>query len=335
MSIFLTLFTYWIVPVLFLGACLIFLLRRRWNWRRAGLYGLSAFVSFLLLGAYSILQSRSSTAGIGFLFLPIMALVPGGLGFLLGKIHTDYLERRREDSPAWMHRIAMIVLSVLIAAPFIWQAKALNDTVAKNKARDIEHARQSEIIKKNYKELAALLAQNPGREAEVLRQKMRAAKDRTELLPIADNRFATPEMLEELSRSNVLGVVLTVVRNRNTSVNTLERVYKTHTYPFYFYVALSANPKTPDYILRELYENRHKNGGIALRMAKNPKLPKDLMDRLTDEPNKYVLRNILDRPDTTCTQVARVIETIGRLEDRNSGWLMDKAEKKARSCIQP
>lgn len=307
---------------------------RKLKWRRASLYGILAFGFFLLLGGYSILQSRSSTAGIGFIFLPIIALLPGGIGFVLGKIHTEYLHRKKNNKPVAIQKSSLIIFSLLVIVPFIWQVSALFNTISKNNSRDIEAARQREAIKNNIRKLDNLLSESPGREEDILKEKASKTEDRTELIPIAKNKHASSEILNKLSRSANFGVVLSVARNRNTAENTLEWIYKNHTYPPYFYADLSSNPNTPKKILRELYEKRSQNTGIALQLARNPKLPEDVLNKLTNEPRKYVLRDILDRSNITCEQVDMVANTIKILQETDINWLFDKSENSMKSCIQ-
>lgn len=324
---------FWIGPLLFIVLTAYLSLRRSIAWRRAGLYGLLAFSLFLLLGTYSILQSRSSTAGIGFIFLPIMALVPGLIGIALGKAHRTYLQARQAQPPAGSRR-NMIMLGVLLLLPFVWQVYATLDTVSRNKARDVESARQTAAIKENTQVLASLLSVSPGKESDILNQKAAQTTDRVMLIPIAASHFASAELLETLSRSTDFGVVLSVVRNKNTASKTLEWVYKNHRYPPYFYMDLSGNPNTPDAILHELYGKRAENSGIAMRLASNPSLPNNILTKLMLERDKYVLRNILDRPQLTCAQVSNVASSINAMHVNDVGWLTDKARGRMQNCTK-
>lgn len=326
---------FWVVPCLFVIACIILLLKNKLKWMRSSIYGILAFGLFFLLGSYSILESRSSTAGIGFVFLPIIALLPGCIGFLLGKIHTDYLLQKKNNETIASQKISLIILSLLVIAPFIWQGNVMVNTILKNNASDIESARQSEAIKHYTKTLDRLLSGNPGKEKDILSELASKTEDRTKLIPIANNKHASAELLDKLSRSSDLGVVLYVVRNRNTVETTLNWIYKNHTYPFYFYAALSSNPNTPPAILRELYEKRIENTGIARQLAANPKLQEDILNKLTSEPGKYVLRNILNRPDLTCEQSRQAANTIKSLKETDVSWLREKTKNRMKNCIQP
>lgn len=320
------------IPILFVVTCIIFLFKPKSKWKRASLYGILAFGLFFLISGYSILQSRSSTAGIGFIFLPIIALLPASIGFFLGKTHTEYLWRKQNNTSRSIQRVGLIILPVLLILPFIWQMSVLQNTISKNNSRDIESARQREAIKSNTKKLDLLLSKNHGREAVILMEKAGATEDRTELIPIANNKYTSAETLNKLSRSTDRGVVLSAVRNRNVAESTLEWVYKNYANTSYFYADLSFNPKTPKEILRELYDKRLQNTGIARQLARNPKLPEDVLNDLVSEPRKYVLRNILDRPDINCKQVNKVLITIEEQKGTNIYSLKGMANAKLKEC---
>lgn len=322
------------LSALFVVACIILLLSRKSEWKRSSLYGILAFGSFLFFGSYSILQSRSSTAGLGFIFLPIIALIPGGSGLILGKIHTEYFRRKQRNKPLAIHRSGLIIFSLFILMPFIWQANVLLNTISKNNLCDIEVARQRVAIENNINKLKMLLSENPGREVDILKEKAGETEDRVELIPIAKNKHASSEILNELSRSADIGIVLTVVGNQNTSEKTLEWLYINHTNPTAVYPSLSSNPKTPKKILRELYEKRHQYTLIAWQLARNPELPEDILNKLVNEPRGRVLLHILGRSDITCEQVEKVINTLEKLKDTDISWLIDLSEKRMESCIQ-
>lgn len=334
MNAVLGIFSGWILSALFVVACIIMLLSRKSEWNRLSLYGILAFGSFLFFGSYSILQSRSSTAGLGFIFLPIIALIPGGIGLILGKIHTEYFRQKQRNKPLAIHRSGLIIFSLLILMPFIWQANVLLNTISKNNLRDIEVARQRVAIENNINKLKKLLSENPGREVDILKEKADETEDRVELIPIAKNEHASSEILNELSRSADIGIVLTVVGNQNTSEKTLEWLYINNTYPAAVYPSLSSNPKTPKKILRELYEKRHQYTLIAWQLARNPELPEDILNKLVNEPRGRVLLHILGRSDITCEQVKKVINTLEKLKDTDISWLIDLSEKRMESCIQ-
>lgn len=324
-----------LLPFVLILACVIVVFKRGSKWKRAAAYALIAFGIFILFGGYSILQSRSSTAGIGFLFLPIVSLLPGAIGFALGKFHTDYRLKKQNGIPVVLQKVVMIVLSVLIIVPFAWQANQLEETITKNNASDKENTRQREAIKSYTQSLKQLLSENPGREAQILEDKASQSDDRTKLIPIAQNKYASPVLLNKLSQSEDYGVVLSVVRNRNTEPETLEWIYNNHSYPAYFYNGLAANPITPLYIVREIYNMRQQNTGIVLSLARNPSLPDEILVQLINEPNKHLLRRLLDRTHIRCAHLDLIWESINKIKDSDISRVVKKLENKRETCIQP
>ena len=325
----------WATPLLLVVVCITLLFTPEGNYKRASFYSLLAFFLFLLFSAYSILEVRSSTAAIGFIFLPMIAMLPMAGGFVLGYLHTRYLYKKQNGHASFGLKLSLMILSALLLLPFIWQAHELSETIAKNTSRDNEALRQREAIKDNNDRLELALSRNPGKEVAILKQRINETQDRTQLIPIAKNSYASPEILEQLSYSSDLGVVLSVVRNDRVTQETLLRIYHEHNYPAYFYVDLSKNKKTPADILRQLYEQRSLNSGITRNLARNPQLPQDLLNHLIIEPDKHVLKNILERADITCQQIEKALVTINRLQADNIAGLINKAESKMKKCLDP
>src|SRR5256885_16481298 len=74
------------LPIAFLIALLILSVRGSW---RAALEGAAFFALALIAGAWAITRSRPSTAGIGFLFLPLLPTIVGLLGLASGVARTS------------------------------------------------------------------------------------------------------------------------------------------------------------------------------------------------------------------------------------------------------
>lgn len=332
MTVISALFPYMILPALFLIVCTALILIPKMKYRRAGFYGLLAFFASFFLGAYTIFQSRGSTSGIGFIFLPLIALLPGITGFILGKVNAAFLRKNKNNDPAGLLKTALIILSLLLVAPYVAQTYALMNVFTKNKASDVKAAEHKKLLTQNFRKIKRLVSENPGREKQLLESLAKDTRDRTLLIPIAKSNFASPELLDRLSKSTDLGIVLTVVKNRNTTVETLVWVHKNHSYPSYFYSTLALNPKTPPEILHELYEKRDQNRGIPLGLARNVNVPKEILEKLLSVRDKYLMRDILKRPDLTCEQLEKVNETIGAIEDGRPDWLNDLSNQKTKTC---
>ncbi len=276
----LSLLPFWIVPGLFLLTCLVLAaVDPGGRWRRPALYGLYGYVASFVVGTLGIMESRSSTAGLGFIFLPLVALVPGLLGAVLGQLGARRPPGPRERTRAF--GVALAALGILGVLGF--QAVGWYRTAALNATRDAAARRDQEAIRANTDSLERLLAQHPGDEARLITERAAATNDRTQLIPLARSRFAPPQVLDRLARSPDLGVALSAVRNPDTSAATLVWVYRHHPYSDYFLSTLASHLNTPPEILTELYDKRDQNLGIATGLARNPQTPDAIRERLARE----------------------------------------------------
>ena len=75
------LFSVLILPLAFVAVLIQLLLKKRY---RGLLLGLALFVATVLVGLWAVLQSRSSTAVIGILFLPSYGIFAAGMDWLAG-----------------------------------------------------------------------------------------------------------------------------------------------------------------------------------------------------------------------------------------------------------
>jgi hypothetical protein len=308
----LALLPYWLPPIAFVLACLALATRGPATaWQRGGILALIAYCISLAIGTCTILESRSSTAGIGFVFLPVLATGPGVLGLLLGSMH--FLHRHRENSKA---RSAFGALSILSAAALGLviglQAVEWVETRSLNEKRDAESHRHRLGIEAAERRLTKQLSANPGQEERIIAEIAGNRNERAVLIPIARNRFTPPEVLAELSRSSDLGVALSALRNARIPADAIEWVYANHPYPQYFYSTMAANPNTAPHLLRVLLQKRHLNTGIAPALAANPASPADIIGRLMDRPNARVARGLARNPALDCQQLQTLLKKLDR-----------------------
>ena len=287
------LLAWWSIPVVLL-IVLIYLARKKTNniVRRAAVYSLSVYLIFTIIGTLHIFSMRSSTAGIGLLFLPLYALFPAGAAYLLGYFHGRYKEQIEVGNSTTQYSLSMALCILLLTGAFGWQFSAISETNIKNTERDIKKAKRNTDIKENRQRVQWVLARYKGREAEKLNELASETTDDTMLMAIAGSRYAQEELLDSLSHQNNLAVTLTVVRNKNTSPRTLKWIYHEANNSRYFYSDLARNSKTPENILRDIYEHRHTNGGIAWSLAKNESTPIDILRKLANEPDDNVQRHL-------------------------------------------
>src|SRR5262249_51355968 len=137
--------------VLVVGMAVLFLKGHR----RGIAEGLALFAVCCAAGAWAILQSRSSTAPIGFLFLPTFGAIAGALGWAFGAL--------RGASARPLRAVGWVCLIAAFALP-AWQIVAGRQTIQLNRQRDAAQEAHAREIAKNRELIAAALAQNPGRE---------------------------------------------------------------------------------------------------------------------------------------------------------------------------
>jgi len=233
------------LPIAFLvGMAVLFFKKRR---RGIG-EGLGLFAVCFIAGTWAILQSRSSTAGIGFLFLPAMAALAGTLGWAFANLRGARTLPLR--AAGWVCLLAAFALPA-------WQIVAGKQTIQLNQRRDAEQAAHARAIESNRALIAAALAQNPGRETETLERMIAEhALERAFLIPALESRWVSAAILDRMAGSTDLGIVLQAVRHPNCPPATLARVYRTSSYPGYFEQALLANANTPADVRREIEEKR-------------------------------------------------------------------------------
>lgn len=308
---------YTIIPLVFVFGCLVQALRKPGTfWRRAGIYGLLAYLAAFTLGVFAILESRGSTSGIGFLFLPMVALVPGVLGFGLGVAQHRFRYLRQTGRPTVWSRLGMAVALVGLAGVLLVQLNGWHDTYQLNQSRDQEAQRQREAIQANTRTLAERLASAPGREVQIIEQLVAETGDRTWLIPLASNPHTSALTLDRLSQSADFGVALSAVRHVNVSAETIVRVYRTHSYPGYFFSTMAGNANTPAWLLAELYEKRAQNYGIAPALAGNPNTQADILDALLADADRRALKRLAENPALSCIQLHKVRV---RLQDEKMG----------------
>ena len=237
--------------------------------------GVSLLFAALAVGTayWSIIQSRSSTAGIGILGLPLMLALGGLLGLAFG--------RWRASTHGFRSVGALLSLggAVLLIAFNIREGWK---TIGKNEIQDEKQAAHSAEIERDRALIAAL-----------------------------ENDSVSPSILDTLALDPDLGIALQAVRNGSTNSATLARVYRTSSYPDYFFQALAGNPRTPPEIIRELYTKPRTISGLDYWFAQNPATPRDILDRIattTKEPT--VISALLQNPVLDCAlleQAARKV----------------------------
>lgn len=274
---------------------------------RAGLLPAALAAGALIAaGLWSIAQSRASTAGIGILFLPSLAALAGASAWVFGSFRRHAHPALR--AAAWLGAAASSGLVIAFVATGVGER-------AKNAERDRAQAEQSRQIDDNRQRIERLLRENSGREETILDGEIAKHRDdRTFLIPALETEFVSEDRLDELSASGDLGVVLTVARNQRTRSGTLEKIYRTNSYPFYFYDALAANPNTPIDVLRALSVNHEPISSLDHSFARNPSTPRDILERIAQSAEAYPLGELLQNPALDCALLQKTEGSLKRLD---------------------
>lgn len=261
----------------------------------------------LLVGVWAIFQSRSSTAAIGILFLPIYGVFSGAMAWLYRQLVSA--ERRWLRSLGWLSLIVSLAVPVALAYSG-WQSIALN------RSRDAQHQANLAQIEGYRNQLKGALTENPGRESAVVEALISAnLSNRNYLLPLLETPYVAPARLDRLAANDDLGIALSAVRNPACPSATLARVYREHSYPDYFFQALAAHGNTPTDVLVDLYRRPATIMGLDRSFAKNPATPREiLLDIATRTNESFVVQQLLQNPKFDCTLLPPIEAALQRSE---------------------
>ena len=256
-------------------------------------------------------QSRSSTRGLAFLGFPLMATLGGFLGLAFGRYRasTDLSQR----IGAWL------ALSGALALVGFNISGGLKEKT-KNRGRDATQAAFSAEISRDRDTINAALKQNPGRERAWLDSSIRTRMtDRAFLLAALPNDSVSPDVLDTLANSSDLNIALEAVRNPNTRPETLEHVYRTKSYPDYFFQALAAHHHTPPNVLLDLYRRPQTIMGLDIWFAGNPSTPHEILDQISrTATDRSIIGALLENPSLDCSMLTHVAVTLMKRQNRDA-----------------
>jgi hypothetical protein len=291
------------IPLAYLATLVILTFKRD---VRGFALSLVLFALTILAGWWDITRSRASTAGIGFLFLPLTAAIAGFGGLAFGRW-------RRSTSPQLIGAWVGLVCGLGIIAITLIEGRK---TISRNRMRDDQQASFSAEIAQDREEITAALQSNPGRQRVWLDSAIRARmNDRAFLLAALPNDSVSPEVLDTVANGRDLNTTLEAVRNPNARAETLDRVYRTASYPPYFFQALAAHRNTPPDIMRKLY-TQHDITGLDIWFAGNPSTPKEVLGdiaRKTRDPN--VVTALLQNTALDCGTLTQL--SVNLMKDQN------------------
>jgi hypothetical protein len=259
---------------------------------------------------WSIRQSLSSTAALGYLGLPSLSALAGLLGAAFARWRTSAARARRIG--AWLGLAGGLILVTL-------NLTGGTRTRAKENSRTREWEAQQAEIARDRESIDAVINANPSRARAYLDSAIKARlNDRAFLLAALPHDSISPTLLDTLANSPDMGITLEAVRNPSTSAETLTRIYKTHTYPDYFFQALAAHRHTPPDILRALHRNPGVMASLDRWLAGNPSTPKDVLEDIgKNAADNDVIAQLLENPALDCGLLTQVGVRLTRAPQRD------------------
>jgi hypothetical protein len=256
--------------------------------------GVAGALATAVLSTKMLLSHGSSTAGLGFIFLPFVAAaaaVPVGIwGAALGHVVAHLRGRAPEPKIVfWVALVAAASLPVAVGYE-IWRGKSLERAVSETRgmgAQQLERAFDDAPWRRDKYFLGALA----GNEAAgaVLLERIASLEDPDLYEPM----WSLWDVMGENRKG--LAVMRLVARHPNASGATLGRL-EAHPEAGKLMTEILANPNLPPQVLAKHYDDTDYRAewGLAL----NPKTPPAVMERLAQSPNRYSRMNLLDNKAT-------------------------------------
>ena len=266
---------------------------RGFPWRSGLVAGALAYAAGAAVLVAAILGSPSSTAAIGFLFVPFYAVVPGLLGFALGCSIVYIVRWRRTPGrrPGPAALVSLVVLVLMLGGGGLTLVEngrrmhAVETVLATDTAGLLAYLERGALRRDKF--VLGAIAQNPAANALLL----------DEIAQLED-----PSLHRKMgSLFPVLGgnqrglaVMRLVARHANASTPTLVRLSRSP--DAYVLSDVAGNAKTPVEVLRSL----HARSGYLIEwgLARNPRAPSDVLHDLGASENEHTRGSVAGNPGT-------------------------------------
>jgi hypothetical protein len=251
--------------------------------------GIVGAVATAALGARMILSHGGSTAGLGFVFLPLVAAaaaVPIGIwGAALG--HVVLHLRGRASEPRLVFWAALVAAGSVpgVIAAELWHGKSLERAVAATRGmseRELERALEESHFARDKYYLGALAGNAAA--SPVLLDRIASLEDPA----LYEAMWSLWDVMGENRKG--LAVMRLVARHPNTPGTTLARL-EAHPQAPELITEILANPNTPAHVLAKHFDDTHYRAEWGLAM--NPNTPPKVMERLARSENRYARLNLV------------------------------------------
>lgn len=273
----------------------------RTPWRLGLLAGGIGYLGGAAALSAAILRSTSSTAAIGFLFIPFVALVPGALSFAAGTSAAILWQSWRAPTRRWSFAplASAFTLLVVLGGSGFFLAKNLRVMHAVDAALAMDVPQLSAYFARGHLRRDAFvlgaIAQNPAADAELLDGIARLEDD--SLHTAMGSLFP---LLGENRKG--LAVMRLVARHANVEEPTL--VWLSRSPDDYVLGDVAANRKTPVDVLTRL----HGRGDYLIEwgLARNPRTPPAILQQLSSSSNEYTRSSVATNPGANPVDLERL-----------------------------
>lgn len=253
--------------------------------------GLIGAIAISILIVFTILRSTSSTAAIGFVFIPVYFVI-AFVGFFIWGYSLGYIKIWLASAIrifnfkivfAFLVSILIAVLLVVELGKGLLLPSAVSQIHDMNTNQELVNAFENSYFKSNKFVLGAI-AQNPAASSELL--------DRIAKFSDPSLHHAMGSLFPVLGDNRKgLAVMRLVVKNPNVSASTIEYLANT-SQTAYVLGDIAGHPKTSIETLRQL-ETR-KNYLVDWGLAWNPQTPPDVFTKLLDRKKYFTQRTTLE-----------------------------------------
>ena len=273
-----------------------------------------AAVVTCIVEVWCIRYSSSSTAAIGFIFLPFTAFIAAIPFFVFGFFaHYAVLKLRQRQRIGYLFAAIAVTLAILFIGS---SANNLVLLIAVNNVRTMPQTQHETFLNNSLwrmnKYVLGALLENQNLSAESLHQiAMIPSPD------LHDRMWAMPPIMGENKRE--LAVMRLVARHSNVEERTLIELAKSPDH--YVLGSVAGNSKTPVEILQHFFNRADRDYLIDWGLARNPNTPVDILLELVKSSNEYTRRpaasTLAGNPETPVETLRHIFNMI----DKDNYWV--------------
>jgi hypothetical protein len=258
-------------------------------------------IAIAIVDVLSILRSTSSTAAVGFIFLPFFVAPYFIPFFVFGYCLPDLCSWRiaaSSDLAPWA-KLRAAAAAVLLAgtSAYVLHGVLLTKTVTRMRTMDaagLATSLHESPFRKNKFALGAL-AENPNATGAIL--------DEVAKLPDPALHRRMWSVWPVMGKNGKgLAVMRLVARNPNVSPETL--VLLSQSSDEYVRGDVALNPKTPTAIIRKLSDGA--DYLVQWDLAANPKTPADILVNIAASDNEYTRSHVARNPNTPASTLQKL-----------------------------